>query len=102
MTNKVKYIIIGVFVALLAIGGLVSSKLEGKDVGEPCEANRGLCRGEGAECLFKNNVGYCSIECKTSTECPKGWTCGKVSVDTYSGKTGQKTKTGATQMCFKP
>ena len=102
MSNKVKYIVIGVFVVLLSVAWFVSSTLEAKNIGDPCEANRGLCSGEGAECLFKGNVGYCSISCTKTAECPKGWSCGKVTVDTYSGKTGAKTKTGSTQMCFKP
>ena len=103
MSNVVKYGIIGGFVVVLGIAWAVAYQLEGKEVGEPCEANRGLCRGEGAECLFpKAGAGYCSVTCSTAKDCPKGWACTKVSVDTYSGKTGQKTKTGATQMCQRP
>jgi len=103
MSNKVKYIVIGVFVVLLLVGWAVAAKLEGKEVGSPCEANRGLCNGEGADCLFpKGGAGYCSVSCKAAADCPKGWSCAKVSVDTYSGKTGEKTKTGSTQMCIRP
>ena len=103
MSNPVKYGIIGAFIVVLGIAWAVAAKLEGKEVGEACEANRGLCNGEGGECLFpKAGAGYCSVTCKTAAQCPKGWACGKVSVVTYSGKTGAKTKTGSTQMCLRP
>jgi hypothetical protein len=101
MSNKVKYIVIGVFVVALGIAWAVAAKLEGKEVGAACEANRNDCIG--GDCLLpKGGSGYCSVPCQQSSECPKGWSCESVSVDTYSGKTGEKVKQDSTKMCIKP
>ena len=103
MNNKMKLIIVAVFVVLLGGAGYVASALEAKKVGEACELYQSSsCSGPGAACLSSPAGNYCSITCKADGECPADWNCGEISSETYSAKTGQKVASEAVRMCRKP
>ena len=103
MTTKMKLILIVTFGGLLAVAGFIAARAEAKAVGDACEMYRSSeCSGEGGACLATENGNYCSISCKTSADCPQNWQCAKVASDTYSAKSGEKTKSDAIRMCVRP
>ena len=105
ISAKVKLLIVGVFVALLAIAGFVAAKLEAIAPGGSCEnsSQRDSCSGPGAACISADKGhDYCSIECKQSSECPSGMQCEEIESETYSAKDGSKVKSETVKMCVKP
>ena len=102
MNGRMKLIILGVFVVVLGVGGVVASIVEAKKVGEKCDGYMKDCSGNGAQCLASNSGNYCSIECSADPECPATWKCANITAGTYSGKTGQKVSEKSVKMCVKP
>ena len=104
MTTKAKAIIIGVFLVLLAIGGVIASMASAKKVGDPCETYQSSdCSGPGATCLTTKAGNYCSITCKADSECPTSFKCVSVTSETYAVNGGTTTKTASesVKMCTK-
>ncbi len=103
MTTKTKAIVIGTFVALLAIAGVIAARAEAKQPGDACETYQSsACSGEGGACLVTGKGQYCSHSCKTNADCPAKWSCDDVKSETYSGKTGDKVASNAVKMCLRP
>ncbi len=104
LSNKIKLIVIAIFVVLLGVGGLVANKLEAIPVGGSCAnaSQHDSCSGPDAACISADSGDYCSIGCKAAAECPAGWKCESITAETFSTKDGQKTKSEQTKMCVKP
>ncbi len=103
MTTKTKLILIVTFGGLLAVAGVLAARAEAKAVGDACEMYRSSeCSGEGGACLATASGNYCSVSCKTKSDCPAKWQCANVSSDTYSAKSGEKTSSEAVRMCVRP
>ena len=105
ISTKTKLVIIAVFVALLSVAGFVAAKLEAIPVGGSCEnsSQRDSCSGPGAACISADKGDdYCSIECKSTSDCPASMQCEDISSETYSAKDGAKVKTEKVKMCVKP
>jgi hypothetical protein len=103
MSNKTKFIVIAVSFVLLGIAGFIANKLEAIEVGGSCAntSQRDSCAGPGAACISAEAGNYCSISCNASGECPSGWSCEEIASETYSTKTGEKTKVESVKMCVK-
>ena len=104
MSTKTKFIVIAAFFVLLSIAGFIANKLEAIEIGGSCAntSQRDSCTGPGAACITADTGNYCSITCNASAECPSGWSCEEIASETYSTKTGEKTKVETVKMCVKP
>jgi hypothetical protein len=102
-------VIIGaVFAAVVGMTWFQSS-MKSRDIGEPCEIGKHVCKGgKGAGCLVPGAgfvAGYCSTECTTSTDCLTGWSCSPINLSSYKDITGNERELRAQtriQMCTRP
>lgn len=70
ITTKTRLLIVAVFLAVLAVAGFVTARLEAIEPGGSCEnsSQRDSCSGPGAACISADQGDdYCSIESQSQS-----------------------------------